>query len=93
MGKVAAVLAAIPDPVIGGSFFVGVAIMISLGLTTMKRLRLNTRNTLIFGTAMGFGQLLPLWIDRYPNAIDTGKSFSVFDLIDICIISKVFFFF
>lgn len=73
LGKVAAVLAAIPDPVIGGSFFVGVAIMISLGLTTMQKVRLNTRNTLIFGTAIGLGQLLPRWIAQSPNAINTGN--------------------
>lgn len=73
LDNVTAVLAAILDPVISGSFLVGVAIMIFLGLPTMQKVRLNARYTLIFDTAIEYDSILPRWIEHSPNAINTGK--------------------
>lgn len=73
VGKLAAVLAAIPDPIIGATFLIGVATLISLGISTLHNIQFNTRNTLIFGTALAFGLMLPKWIAETPNAINTGN--------------------
>lgn len=47
--------------------------MISLGLPTMQKVRLNTQYTLIFDTAIGYDPILPRWITHAPNAINTGN--------------------
>lgn len=73
LGKVAAFMATIPDPIIGGIFIVTVVIMTSVGLSTLHGVTLNSRNTLILGVALGLGILSPTWIEDNPNSIKTGN--------------------
>lgn len=73
LGKVAAFLATIPDPIIGGIFIVTVGIMVSVGLSTLDDVSLNSRNTVILGVSLGFGLLFPTWIKDNPHGISTGN--------------------
>ncbi|GAB1597431.1 solute carrier family 23 member 1-like [Argonauta hians] len=72
IGKVAAALATIPDPVVGALNFIGLNMMLSIGLTNLQKTTLNTRNTLIIGTALGVGWLASDYIEKFPGDIDTG---------------------
>lgn len=73
LGKVAAFLATIPDPIIGGIFIVTVGIMVSVGLSTLDGVSLNSRNSIILGVSLGFGLVFPTWIKDNPHGISTGE--------------------
>ncbi|XP_046378480.2 solute carrier family 23 member 1-like isoform X2 [Haliotis rufescens] len=74
VGKFGAVLATIPDPALGGALAVIYGMLVSLGLSTLQYVNLNSpRNLLILGLAFFVGILVPEWIDRYPDVINTGS--------------------
>ncbi|XP_067657421.1 solute carrier family 23 member 1-like [Haliotis asinina] len=74
VGKFGAVLATIPDPALGGTLAVIYGMLVSLGLSTLQYVNLNSpRNLLILGLAFFIGIFVPEWIDRYPDIIRTGS--------------------
>ncbi|CAI9715240.1 solute carrier family 23 member 1 isoform X4 [Octopus vulgaris] len=73
LGKVAASLATIPDPVVGAINFTGLTMMLSVGLTNLQKTALNARNTLIIGSALGLSWVSSSWLYTYPNDINTGN--------------------
>ncbi|CAI9715241.1 solute carrier family 23 member 1-like isoform X3 [Octopus vulgaris] len=73
LGKVAASLATIPDPVVGAINFTGLTMMLSVGLTNLQKTALNARNTLIIGTSLGLSWVSSSWLYTYPNDINTGN--------------------
>lgn len=83
VGKFGAVLATIPDPALGGALAVIYGMLVSLGLSTLQYVNLNSpRNLLILGLAFFVGILVPEWIDRYPDVINTGTDM-MFNLVDL----------
>lgn len=74
LGKVAASLATIPDPVVGAINFTGLTMMLAIGLTNLQKTTLNARNTLVIGTSLGLSWVSSSWLYSYPGDINTGKN-------------------
>ena len=73
VGKLAAGLSTIPEPILGGIFLVIIGILVAIGVSTLKHVDLHsTRNIIIIGVAIFIGVVLPDWIATYPESIDTG---------------------
>ncbi|XP_014779337.1 solute carrier family 23 member 1 [Octopus bimaculoides] len=73
LGKVAASLATIPDPVVGAINFTGLTMMLSVGITNLQKTALNARNTLIIGSSLGLSWVSSSWLYTYPDDINTGN--------------------
>lgn len=73
LGKVAGVLVAIPYPVLGGIMVVyfGMAFGVILGNLYGVALK-STRNACVLGISMMIGFMTPLWVEKHPNALETG---------------------
>ena len=72
-GKVGAVFASIPEPVIGALFLVGLGMIISIALSIINLIDTRVaRNLIILGIAMMLGMMLPPWLEQHPGAIKTG---------------------
>ena len=89
VGKIGAVLTLIPDPVIGGNLTVMLAMVFSVGISTVKFIDIDsTRNLTILGTSIIVGLMVPQYINDPANAnlIDTGKLYST---IGSCLMRKM----
>ena len=74
-GKFGAVFTLIPDPIIGGMFWSLFGLIASVGLSNLQYINLNsTRNLFVLGFSLFNGMVIPAWIQKHPDAIDTGKS-------------------
>ncbi|XP_077452465.1 xan_ur_permease domain-containing protein isoform X1 [Stigmatopora argus] len=72
-GKVGAIFATIPSPVIGGMFMVMFGVIAAAGISNLQYSDLNSsRNIFVFGFAMFSGLVIPNWILKNPTAISTG---------------------
>lgn len=72
--KFGAILATIPDPIVGGLLTVSCAMVGGVGLSSVQMIDLKlSRNIAILGLAIIFGIMVPSYIDKYP--IDTGRPF------------------
>ncbi|XP_061892062.1 xan_ur_permease domain-containing protein isoform X2 [Entelurus aequoreus] len=72
-GKVGAIFATIPTPVIGGMFMVMFGVISAAGISTLQYTDLNSsRNIFVFGFSMFSGLVIPNWILKNPRAISTG---------------------
>ncbi|KAK6186454.1 hypothetical protein SNE40_008491 [Patella caerulea] len=73
-GKIGACLALIPDPALGGTLIILLGLLVSLGLSNLRYIDLNSnRNLIIVGTALVVGLMIPEWIDSHPDFISTGN--------------------
>ncbi|KAL5021813.1 hypothetical protein ScPMuIL_000968 [Solemya velum] len=77
-GKVGAFLASIPDPVIGGTLIVNLGLVIAVGLSSLQFCDMSSlRNLTIVAVSFMMGMMIPNWLKKNSNAIDSG--FSEFD--------------
>ncbi|XP_067653490.1 solute carrier family 23 member 1-like [Haliotis asinina] len=73
IGKVGAALATMPDPVLAGAIVVTCGMMVTLGLSTLQYVNMNSsRNLIIIGLALFIGVFLPEWLETYPEDFRTG---------------------
>ena len=74
IGKFGAVLSTVPDPAIGGAMFVGFAMLTAIGMFMLRTADLSSsRNIAVFGLSVYCGIVIPEWIERYPEAVNTGN--------------------
>ena len=73
-GKFGAILATIPDPVLGGILIVSIGMVVSVGLSNIQFVDLSGgRNLMILGTSLLVGITVPNWILANTGHINTGK--------------------
>ncbi|KAK2172435.1 hypothetical protein NP493_959g01063 [Ridgeia piscesae] len=72
-GKLGAVLAIIPDPVIGGTVVVGLGMVTTVALSNVHMVDMKEpRNMMVLGVALILGMMLPRWVEEHPGVIHTG---------------------
>ncbi|CAH1799894.1 unnamed protein product [Owenia fusiformis] len=82
-GKFGAVMACIPDPVLGGSIFVSFSLLTALGLSSIRYVDMrSTRNHVILGTSLFGGLMSATWMKLHPGVIKTGSS-EIDQLLDV----------
>lgn len=82
VGKIGALFATIPDPIIGGVFCIMFAMIAAVGLSSAQCVDLNSsRNLFVLGTSLFFGLMVSHWTSRNPEAIKTG-----YDVLDQTIV-------
>lgn len=73
--KFGAIFVTIPEPVVGGAFFMLFGMIVAVGISGLKAIDLNSpRNLTIFGFSFFFGLAVPQWVKNHPKAIDTGSN-------------------
>ncbi|XP_045626143.2 solute carrier family 23 member 2 isoform X1 [Procambarus clarkii] len=73
LGKFGAVFVTIPEPVMAGVFIVMFAMVTSVGLSPLQYVDLgSSRNLFVIGFSLFFGLLLPKWVEKNPEVIQTG---------------------
>lgn len=79
LGKLGAFLTMIPDPVLGGVLLVGFGLVTSVGLSNMQFVNMtSSRNLTIIGSAMLIGLMVPEYLSKYPDVINTGAPLILF---------------
>lgn len=74
-GKFGALFATIPEPIIGGVFIVMFSMVTAVGISNLQFVDLNSvRNLFIIGFSLFFGLVIPKWIKKNTDVIDTGNS-------------------
>uniref|UniRef100_A0A8D0DNY2 Solute carrier family 23 member 1-like n=1 Tax=Salvator merianae TaxID=96440 RepID=A0A8D0DNY2_SALMN len=72
-GKVAAIFASIPTPIIGGMFLVMFGIITAVGVSNLQFTDMNSsRNLFIFGFSVFAGMTIPFWVERNTEVLETG---------------------
>jgi nucleobase transporter 1/2 len=80
ISKFGAVLSTMPDPAIGGAMFVTFGILGAIGIFSLRSVDLtSSRNLAVFGLSLYTGIVIPEWVERYPEAINTGNSNTYFN--------------
>lgn len=73
LGKFGAIFTLIPDPVIGGMFWCLFGLIVAVGLSNLQFVNLNnSRNLFVLGFSFFNGMVIPAWMSKNQNAIDTG---------------------
>ncbi|XP_028968255.1 solute carrier family 23 member 2 [Galendromus occidentalis] len=74
IGKLGALFATIPDPVIGGVFVVSFSLISGVGIASAKQVDLHSsRNLYVLGTSLFGGIMIAHWTRRHPESIQTGN--------------------
>ncbi|KAK3104361.1 hypothetical protein FSP39_000293 [Pinctada imbricata] len=74
LGKLSAVFVSIPHPVLGGSIIMMVGMFIGVNLSNLQPVDLSsTRNLAIIGVSIMMGLVVPLWVKKYPEDVETGN--------------------
>lgn len=82
VGKMGALFATIPDPIIGGVFCVMFAMIAAVGLSSAQNVDLNSsRNLFVLGSSLFFGLMVSSWTSKNPDVIKTG-----YDVLDQTIV-------
>ncbi|XP_072779389.1 solute carrier family 23 member 1 isoform X2 [Taeniopygia guttata] len=72
-GKVGAMLASIPTPVIGGMFLVMFGVIVAVGISNLQYTDMNSsRNIFIFGFSLFAGLTIPNWASKNSALLETG---------------------
>ncbi|XP_032914597.1 solute carrier family 23 member 1-like [Catharus ustulatus] len=72
-GKVGAMLASIPIPVIGGMFLVMFGVIAAVGISNLQYTDMNSsRNIFIFGFSLFAGLTIPHWASKNSTLLETG---------------------
>ncbi|XP_060073897.1 solute carrier family 23 member 1-like [Ylistrum balloti] len=75
IGKFGAVMASLPDPVIGGVTLVLFGLLVSIGLSSLQRVNLSsTRNLAVLGTSLYVGLVVSEWLKINKDLINTGNA-------------------
>ncbi|XP_021359080.1 solute carrier family 23 member 1-like [Mizuhopecten yessoensis] len=73
IGKLGAVMASVPDPVIGGVSIVTFGLLVSIGLSSLQTVNLSsTRNLSVLGTSLYVGLVTSEWLKLNKDSINTG---------------------
>ncbi|XP_078272603.1 xan_ur_permease domain-containing protein [Rhinoraja longicauda] len=71
--KIGAIFSTIPQPVIGGMLMVMFGIITAVGISNLQFVDMNSsRNIFIFGFSMFAGMVIPNWMNKHPESIQTG---------------------
>ncbi|XP_062567788.1 solute carrier family 23 member 2-like [Saccostrea cucullata] len=74
VGKVGAILALIPDPIIGGTLLLGLGMVASVGISVLQFCEMfSTRNLAILGVSFLMGLMIPQWLTQHSNKVKTGS--------------------
>ncbi|XP_078312909.1 solute carrier family 23 member 2-like [Crassostrea virginica] len=74
VGKVGAALALIPEPIIGGTFLLGLGMVASIGISVLQFCDLSsTRNITILGVSFLMGLMIPEWLMENAEKVRTGS--------------------
>ncbi|XP_042871312.1 solute carrier family 23 member 2-like [Penaeus japonicus] len=74
LGKIGALFASIPEPVVGGVFCIIFGMVAAVGLSSLQFVDLNSsRNLFVLGVSIFIGLALPKWLQSSPGAIRTGS--------------------
>ncbi|KAL5021186.1 hypothetical protein ScPMuIL_000341 [Solemya velum] len=74
LGKVSGVFISIPYPVLGGAMIVYFGMFIGVILSNLQSVSLTaSRNLAVMGTAILVGLMMPMWVEKHPDAIKTGS--------------------
>ncbi|KAM6435854.1 solute carrier family 23 member 1-like isoform 1-T3 [Liasis olivaceus] len=72
-GKIGAVFASIPTPIIGGMFLVMFGIIVAVGVSNLQYADMNSsRNIFIFGFSIFAGLTVPGWVENNTEKLKTG---------------------
>ncbi|KAG8138025.1 putative Solute carrier family 23 member 2-like protein [Naja naja] len=72
-GKIGAVFASIPTPIIGGMFLVMFGIITAVGVSNLQYTDMNSsRNIFIFGFSIFAGLTVPHWVENNTDKLKTG---------------------
>lgn len=73
IGKLGALFATVPDPVIGGIFIIMFGMILAVGLSSLQYVDLSSmRNLFVLGTSLFLGMVIPSWVSANGKSIDTG---------------------
>ncbi|XP_019947186.2 solute carrier family 23 member 1-like [Paralichthys olivaceus] len=73
LGKIGAAFATIPTPVIGGMFLIMFGVIAAAGISNLQSTDMNSsRNIFVFGFSLFSALVIPNWIIKNPDFIDTG---------------------
>ncbi|XP_069759734.1 xan_ur_permease domain-containing protein [Narcine bancroftii] len=71
--KVGAIFSTIPQPVIGGMLMVMFGVITAAGISNLQFVDMNSsRNVVIFGFSLFAGMVIPNWVNKHPDSIQTG---------------------
>lgn len=74
VGKVGAVLALIPEPIIGGTLLLGLGMVASIGISVLQFCDLSsTRNITVLGVSFLMGLMVPEWLSENAEKVKTGS--------------------
>nr|XP_022290097.1 solute carrier family 23 member 2-like isoform X1 [Crassostrea virginica] len=74
LGKVGAVLALIPDPIVGGTLLLGLGMVASIGIAVLQFCEMFcTRNITIVGLSFLMGLMVPEWLVENKDLGNTGS--------------------
>ncbi|XP_062990741.1 solute carrier family 23 member 1-like [Elgaria multicarinata webbii] len=72
-GKVGAMFASIPTPIIGGMFLVMFGVITAVGVSNLQYTDMNSsRNMFIFGFSIFMGMTIPHWVKKNEDLLETG---------------------
>lgn len=72
--KFGALFITIPDPIIGGAFFILFGMIVAVGISSLQHVDMNSgRNLFIIGFSLFTGMAVPQWMMANPSAIKTGS--------------------
>ncbi|KAI4801972.1 hypothetical protein KUCAC02_019836 [Chaenocephalus aceratus] len=73
LGKVGAIFATIPTPVMGGMLLIMFGVIAAAGVSNLQSTDMNSsRNIFIFGFSIMSALVIPNWIMKNPGFLDTG---------------------
>ncbi|XP_072172468.1 solute carrier family 23 member 2-like [Diadema setosum] len=73
--KLGAVLATIPQPIIGGVISVTIGMVTAVGFSNLQYADMNSaRNLFIVGISFSLGLIVPSYVKKNPDSIQTGSS-------------------
>ncbi len=73
-GKFGALLTMMPDPILGGVLVVGLGMVSAVGISNLQFVDMaSSRNQCIIGLSLMMGMMLPNWLKKNTDAINTGK--------------------
>ena len=73
IGKLGALAAMIPDPVLGAVLLITLGMVLSIAISSLSAANMDSsRNQTIFGFSILLGLMLPAWIRNNPGGLQTG---------------------
>ncbi|XP_051264625.1 solute carrier family 23 member 1-like isoform X2 [Dicentrarchus labrax] len=90
LGKIGAIFATIPTPVLGGMFLIMFGVITAAGISNLQSTDMNSsRNIFVFGFSMFSALVIPNWIMKNPDFFKTGVK-EVDQVINILLTTHMF---